>query len=161
MIHYSHNSQFKTYLFLWLPVIFWAALLFACSNQPDPYSFIPRKLLLLLQPTYFLGKRLTWYVGIFSHFIEFGILAFFLARALLKPEGITQKRIFFAFFFTLFYAFTDEVHQLFVPGRAFEVVDLLLDSFGAILGLGIYTLLLRRQKHKLAKFAQNLHTDPA
>ena len=46
------------------------------------------------------------------------------------------------------YAATDEVHQLFVPGRSGQVSDVLLDSAGAIAGLallgGIRFLVQRR-----------------
>lgn len=44
-----------------------------------------------------------------------------------------------AFSFAALYAVTDEVHQLFVPGRAGLFTDVLVDSAGAIIGLGIAT----------------------
>lgn len=39
------------------------------------------------------------------------------------------------FLFSAFYAATDEIHQLFVPGRSGQVKDVLIDSFGALLGV--------------------------
>ena len=36
---------------------------------------------------------------------------------------------------------TDEIHQIFVPGRAFQVTDILVDSAGALLGIGVFCLL--------------------
>lgn len=35
---------------------------------------------------------------------------------------------------TVFYAITDEIHQIFVPGRAFQISDILVDSTGALIG---------------------------
>lgn len=40
-----------------------------------------------------------------------------------------------------FYAITDEIHQLFVPGRSGELRDVIIDSLGVILGIFIYYLL--------------------
>ncbi len=37
----------------------------------------------------------------------------------------------------VFYAITDEVHQLFVPGRSGEVRDVLIDSLGVLVGVSI------------------------
>ena len=41
----------------------------------------------------------------------------------------------FAFVFCVLYALSDETHQLFVPGRAFQAEDLLMDSVGALAGV--------------------------
>ena len=38
---------------------------------------------------------------------------------------------------------SDEVHQLFVPGRGAQVKDVLIDSAGAIVGICIYVLASR------------------
>ena len=52
---------------------------------------------------------------------------------------------------TTAYAATDEMHQLFVPGRSGQVSDVLLDSAGAIAGLallgGIRFLVQRRREN--------------
>ena len=41
------------------------------------------------------------------------------------------------------YAITDEIHQLFIPGRSGEIRDVLIDSSGVILGVFIVYLLTR------------------
>ena len=51
------------------------------------------------------------------------------------------------------YAASDEFHQLFVEGRAGRVSDVLIDSAGALAGVGICTLCIwlyrrRRQRRK-------------
>ena len=77
---------------------------------------------------------------------EYAILAYLLARALLWRGAFNRGQLFTVFYLVLLYAFTDEFHQLFTPGRAFQVVDLLLDALGAVLGLGAYLLYLRRSR---------------
>ena len=42
------------------------------------------------------------------------------------------------------YAATDEFHQIFVPGRTPKVTDVMIDSAGAALGIGMMFLLSRR-----------------
>lgn len=37
------------------------------------------------------------------------------------------------------YAVTDEIHQIFVPGRAFELFDICIDSAGAVIGALLMT----------------------
>ena len=39
-----------------------------------------------------------------------------------------------AFVGTVLYAITDEIHQIFVPERAFQISDILVDSTGALIG---------------------------
>ncbi len=40
-----------------------------------------------------------------------------------------------SWFLTTIYAATDEFHQLFVPGRSGQISDVVLDSFGAAIGV--------------------------
>jgi len=37
---------------------------------------------------------------------------------------------------------SDEFHQFFVPGRAGQLKDVLIDSTGATVGIGIYLLVI-------------------
>ena len=57
-------------------------------------------------------------------FFSFTILLFFRAP-------------FRAYLFGVLYAFSDELHQLFVPGRSCDPLDFLADSIGVALGIGI------------------------
>lgn len=41
-------------------------------------------------------------------------------------------------FICVFYASTDEFHQLFVPGRSGEIKDIMIDSVGVIFGLLLF-----------------------
>lgn len=51
------------------------------------------------------------------------------------------------------YAISDEVHQYFVPGRACQLTDVLIDTAGATLGITLTlaaSALLRRRRHSAA-----------
>ena len=102
------------FLKLWLPVVIWALVIFHFSASPtapiEPTSLqniIIRKL---------------------AHMTEYGLLFFLISRALQHPKNIPL-----AFALSLFYAFTDETHQLFTPDRSARISDVFLfDLVGMI-----------------------------
>mgnify|MGYP003291680713 FL=1 len=70
----------------------------------------------------------------FAHMLEFMGLSVLLFNA---TYATWEKKItpIIAFAGTVFYAITDEIHQIFVPKRAFQVSDILVDSTGALIGV--------------------------
>ncbi len=87
-----------------------------------------------------------------GHFIEFavlGILVFLLVRCY---DFSLKKSLIIALSFVLFYAVTDEIHQLFVEGRTGRITDVFIDFFGSIIGVGIVCPFevkrLKKQKNK-------------
>ncbi len=67
------------------------------------------------------------------HFIEYFILAI-LVFLTLKEHSFT-KAFQGSFFWGLFYAFTDEFHQIYVPGRQATLKDWLVDALGVTCGV--------------------------
>jgi VanZ family protein len=117
-------------LLAWVPVVAWAALIFALSAQPnlrfvsDPgLDFVVRKL---------------------GHMGVFGILALLLWRAL---EGTTAWRRpwAWAFALTVLYAASDEFHQGFVAGRHPSATDVGIDAAGALIALVAVGLIRSRR----------------
>ncbi len=53
------------------------------------------------------------------------------------------KGIAFALLVCVLYAISDEVHQMFVPGRGPGIKDVLIDSVGATVGIGMYMLIIK------------------
>jgi VanZ family protein len=67
-------------------------------------------------------------------YFGFGVLTFrAVAGGLVAP--VTVPRATATMIISIVYAVTDEVHQLFVPGRYGDVVDVLADAAGAALAL--------------------------
>lgn len=75
-----------------------------------------------------------------AHFLEFTGLAVLVFNALYQTCG--RKRPFLSFAITSVYAVTDELHQLFVEGRACTVEDWITDSLGAASGVIALTILI-------------------
>ena len=71
-----------------------------------------------------------------AHFTEYAILGilfyFFYRQTLPQKNGL---RLFvLAILSSFLYACTDEIHQLFVPGRSGQLTDVLVDTLGASFG---------------------------
>lgn len=73
-----------------------------------------------------------------AHFFSYLLLGVFVYNAL-RRSGLQGWRCFIlALGICVLYAVTDEVHQLYVPGRGGQVRDVLIDSAGACVGIGLY-----------------------
>ena len=69
-----------------------------------------------------------------AHCLEFMGLSVLIFNAVYVTWFLKLTPII-AFFGTVLYAITDEIHQIFVPGRAFQISDILVDSTGALIGV--------------------------
>jgi VanZ family protein len=67
-------------------------------------------------------------------YFGFGMLAFRAVAGGLAAQ-VTAPRATATMIISMVYAVTDEVHQLFVPGRNGDVADVLADATGAALAL--------------------------
>jgi VanZ family protein len=77
-----------------------------------------------------------------AHAFAYFILGSVCLLALLQHPLPMKKRLALALGISVVYAITDEVHQLFVDGRAFQFSDIGIDAAGASVGillvLGVY-----------------------
>ncbi len=73
-----------------------------------------------------------------AHFTIYSLLGFCLSVGMLTYKRLlVYCRCLFAFLVAVVYAATDEIHQLFVPGRSGEFRDWLIDIVGAFLGCSL------------------------
>ena len=100
-----------------LPPILWMFIIFWFSSQPD----LPSNRVDYLD---FLIKKS-------AHFSEYLILTILWYRSLGK------KNPTLAILITLAYAFSDETHQLFVPGRGGNLRDVFIDALGIMTAMFI------------------------
>ena len=97
---------------VWLPVVAWAALIFALSSIPSLSTNLGFWDLLLRKA---------------AHVAEYAILGALLFRALERELPALAAGVA--------YACTDEIHQHFVPGRNGSPLDLLFDAAGVAVGV--------------------------
>ena len=69
-----------------------------------------------------------------AHSTIFFILSVLVSMSLLLSDIKRSRVLFISIALSLLYAFIDEFHQFFVPGRASEMADILLDMLGILLG---------------------------
>lgn len=120
----THKGRPYTLLTLWLPVLLWAGVIFYLSSVPN------------LRVTeawwdYPLRKA--------GHMAVFGILARLLARALGGSTFWPWRKIFVvSLVLTSLYAVTDELHQSYTPGRHAAASDVMIDTLGGWIALGLW-----------------------
>jgi VanZ family protein len=107
----------------WLPVLAWAALIFAFSAVPDlgtglgGWDLVLRKI---------------------AHATEYAVLGALLMRA--------TNRVWLAFALGTLYAVSDEVHQTFVAGRHGAPLDVAIDAVGVAVGIALWQSLRARRQ---------------
>lgn len=125
----------------WWPVAAWMSLIFLFSTElfsgANTSSFL-RPLLSSLFPAMTADQIDTVHLTMrkLGHWSEYFMLAVLIARALnAKPQRQSQlRRTAGAIAIATLYAVSDEWHQSFVPSRSASIVDVLIDSCGAITG---------------------------
>lgn len=77
-----------------------------------------------------------------AHFIAYMVLGIILILLLLQFSNINKKPQI-ALALCVVYAISDEFHQFFVPGRACQLRDVIIDSLGSLTGIVLVLLCLR------------------
>lgn len=106
-------------LILWGPVVAHMALLFFASAAPDTGTV-----------TESLGDK-------FLHIAAYAPLGFLILRALTggRLANIRWPRALAAVALSVLYGVSDEIHQIYVPGRTPDSLDVVADAVGAALGV--------------------------
>lgn len=83
-----------------------------------------------------------------AHMSEYALLTFTFLYGYTK-NGFSLKKVFiFSIFSTFIYACSDELHQLFIGGRAGQFTDVLIDTAGGIVAIGIFWIIYYIMKKK-------------
>lgn len=85
-----------------------------------------------------------------AHFIGYMILGILSMLLFLQIKYINKKPQF-ALLLCAIYAISDEIHQLFVPGRAGQVRDVLIDSSGSLVGIAIVLIFIKLLEMKRSR----------
>ena len=103
----------------WFLVFIWAGFIFYLSSIPSLttglgiWDLILRKI---------------------AHFGEFGIFTFLNFFAF-SYKKVMKKYLLISGIIAMLYAFTDELHQAFVPGRYATALDILIDGTGVMFAM--------------------------
>ncbi|MFA7231549.1 MAG: VanZ family protein [Victivallaceae bacterium] len=149
----------KKVILSWLAAGLWMTIIFVFSAQPAEESEnvsmgITSIIVIALKSLGLIADAnalwLDYIIRKLAHAFVFFVLAMLVVNAFLKTGAKGIKAFIFAFVFTALYACSDEFHQIYVPGRACMWSDMIIDSLGAIFGLGVFAIAWkRRQAQKL------------
>ena len=123
-----------------------AVIIFKLSAQTATESSGTSQSLIDLIFSY-LGKSFTQNtIRTVAHLCEFAGFGFLVTNLVfaLKDKLMPVLSVLLSFG----YAVTDEIHQIFVPGRAFQLIDLTIDLGGIILGTVVFSAIILIIKHK-------------
>ncbi|SDD79328.1 VanZ family protein [Sporomusa acidovorans] len=152
----NRNGKTKYLMLHWILILIWISCIFSFSAQParnsNGLSLKVTKVIITAAAFVMpiqrdagtierLAVKYNGRVRKIAHSMIYFLLGLLLTRTL-KLSGIKGKKIyFFALLFSLAYAVSDELHQVFVAaGRSGQISDVLLDTAGATMGIGIYWL---------------------
>ncbi len=96
-----------------------------------------------------IAQTLSFAVRKFAHFAIYFVLGVLMYKAIQKCSYFKNK-LSVSFVFCALYSVTDEIHQIFVPGRACRVFDIFVDCCGSILGIAfvVFVTFLFEKWHK-------------
>jgi VanZ family protein len=153
--HRARLWLFAALTLLMMIVIFWFSAQNAVVSQQMSDGFLASLIGRFLDA--FLPrlseKGMQFDIRKYAHMSEFFVLAVcaFLYASEYRRWPRDLRASLLAFGFSLLYACTDEVHQIFVPGRACRFTDVLVDGAGIALGVLLCRLLQRLTQGRAGK----------
>lgn len=138
------KNKILPWMIPWTLVILWMAMIFLFSHQPatessDLSTGITKKIAEIITsaaPDIKLNQEsLHFFIRKCAHFGVYLILGILIANSLSHYNMSGPKVILLAFLLCGLYAISDEIHQLYVPGRSGQVSDVLIDSSGGLVGI--------------------------
>ena len=145
MESYSNISKTRgIYIILTILIM---TFIFVQSSFPADLSQAESNWLIRLIPG--LGEeeviQLSFYVRKCAHFLEYTLLG---SSIYMAAAG--RRRAALSWLIAAAYAVSDEIHQIFIPGRSCELRDICIDSLGALCGiLAVKVLLSWKENRKL------------
>ena len=128
-------------------LIGWMLLIFLFSNDTGEVSTKKSDGLIIGTIEFLLERDLTdaekikyvdWFVTPVrkgAHLLVYFVLGYLMISTLKEFRLVDKRTYIYAVILCMLYAISDEVHQYFVPGRSAEVIDVVIDTVGASLGV--------------------------
>jgi len=133
----------------WLLVILWMALIFYLSHQPASKSNelsigITEKITRIVEKTDpNIDKNIRSFNHIIrknAHFFTYLVLGILTFNGLKNSELAGGRGFILALIICILYAISDEIHQLFIPGRSGQVTDVVIDGMGSLVGITLHQM---------------------
>lgn len=129
-----------------IPVIIWALAIFIMSSFNAEESANQSNFIVNIIASIFKINNislLSLIIRKLAHFTEYLILGVLVINMFTKNN--VRKSYILSILLCIIYATSDEIHQIFTPGRACQIKDILIDSIGSITGIYLFKLLKKRK----------------
>lgn len=130
-----------------IPSIFLMILIFMFSHQTGSESSGLSSQIVLWIQTYLHIPITEFIVRKAAHMSEYALLTLTFIYGFYKNQYPIQKIMIYSLIGTFLYACSDEMHQLFIGGRAGQFTDVLIDTCGGCLTI-IFYYVLTKLKYK-------------
>ncbi len=130
---FSYLEKNKNRL-VYLPLIVYWIVLFTATSIPEESV-----------PSFGVGDK----VNHFSAYFILSILLYLTLSFQEKSVFVRSNAVLLTALIILLYGVLDELHQMFIPGRSAELLDWLADAVGAICGILVISLLLKKFKKEV------------
>jgi VanZ family protein len=146
----SAERRASSIVLSWLPACLYMGLIWALSSVALPID---------------LNSGFS-YTDKIVHFLEFAVLGLLVAHAVLRtfPDQTTARGFTIAVVITVAWSLLDELHQVYVPGRDADMLDLVADTLGALAGAAVRAGLETRGRSSSCRHSQGMAShagDPA
>ena len=92
-----------------------------------------------------------------AHFSIYALVGFLLMGLVSTFKLKEKNRILISLILGVLYATSDEIHQLFSPGRSAQITDVYIDTLGILVGIFVILLFIKIfEKMKLQKHKEKL-----
>lgn len=124
----------------WILLILWMIIIFVMSNQPAVVSDKQSSSVIMIltqlgiNMNSIFGELANFIVRKIAHFLEYMILGILILNVL-EIQYTRQKIRLLGMMLVFLYACSDEIHQVFVPGREGAFRDVLIDTCGGTFGI--------------------------
>ena len=126
-----------------IPSIFLMILIFMFSHQTGSESSGLSSQIVLWIQTYLHIPITEFIVRKAAHMSEYALLTLTFIYGFYKNQYPIQKIIIYSLIGTFLYACSDEMHQLFIGGRAGQFTDVLIDTCGGCFAIMFYYVLTK------------------
>ena len=145
------SDKTKRPYFFRILCVLWMTVIFVFSSRNGEVSSNDSGQILLFFQDFFSvpGDKLsetvvyaaTFVIRKSAHIFEYFVLGVLVSGSLYSNKP-NKKSVSTAFVLCVLYRASDEIHQLFVPGRSGMVRDVFIDSIGIALGVFIYRVII-------------------
>ncbi len=142
-------------ILLLILIIIWAYIVFNLSSQNGGTSSgLSRKVVELFTSNEDVINKIEPYIRKIAHFSEYGLGGILFISLFSTYEWSDKRKITTSIFLGIWYAITDEVHQLLVPGRHGAIFDVYLDTLGFSTGVLLMLFIIKLVQLKINKLKE-------